>query len=106
MEVGPGEAPLLREQWPQFATELHAALRVAGEKRLRRAAGRLRVVEMCSCKDDFCQSFRTVPWPAGTPYGPGHRNVCLEPPWPGYLILDVVHGKVVYVEILYRPPLS
>lgn len=105
MEIEPGQAPLLRQRWPVFAAELDAALGAAGEKRLRRGAERLRVVEPCRCKDDFCQSFRTVP-ATGKPYGPGHFNVWLEPPWPGYLVLDVVGDQIVYVEVLYRPPLS
>jgi hypothetical protein len=37
--------------------------------------------------------------------GDGHRNVCLDPPWPGELILDVVQDDIVYVEVLYRPTL-
>ncbi|WP_327004781.1 hypothetical protein OHA72_58790 [Dactylosporangium sp. NBC_01737] len=105
MDLTSDPAPLLRQRWPRFATELDAALGAAGEQRLRRKAGLLRVVAMCSCKDDFCQSFHTVP-PTGKPYGPGHRNMCLDPPWPGYLILDVVGAAIVHVEVLYRPPLS
>ncbi|MGI5180307.1 hypothetical protein ACQEVZ_28710 [Dactylosporangium sp. CA-152071] len=54
---------------------------------------------------NFCQSFYTAPKPAGA-YGPGHRNVCLEPPWPGYLILDVLHDDIVHIEVLYRTPLN
>jgi hypothetical protein len=98
--------PLLRQRWPVFAGQLDTALEAAGEKKLRRAVGRLRVVGMCPCGDDFCQSFRTAAWPAGKPYGPGHRNVCLDAPWPGYLVLDVVRERIVNVEVLYRPPLS
>jgi hypothetical protein len=44
------------------------------------------------------------PTPAGG-YGDGHRNVSLDPPWPGYLVLDVVHDDVAHVEVLYRAPL-
>jgi hypothetical protein len=36
----------------------------------------------------------------------GHRNVFLEPPWPGYLVLDVVHDDIVHIEVLYRTPLN
>ncbi|GAA3205636.1 hypothetical protein ACFO1B_33675 [Dactylosporangium siamense] len=105
MDGDPGQAPLLRERWPVLAGELDAALAAVGEKSLRRRASRLRVVQMCSCEDDFCQSFRTAP-ATGKAYGPGHRNVWLDPPWPGYLVLDVVRGIIVHIEVLYRPPLD
>ncbi|MEU0558668.1 hypothetical protein [Dactylosporangium sp. NPDC006015] len=98
------EAPLLRTMWPVFTAELAAALAAEGEDRLTDQVDRLRVVEVCGCGDDFCQSFYTAAKPAGT-YGVGHRNVCLDAPWPGYLILDVVHDEIMYVEVLYRPPL-
>ncbi|GAB3825588.1 hypothetical protein ACFPIJ_45730 [Dactylosporangium cerinum] len=103
--MGVERAQLVRERWPTFSAELYAALRRAGEKRLRRSSKRLRVVQMCPCGDDFCQSFHTAPR-TGKPYGPGHRNVWLGPPWAGYLVLDVVDGRIVYVEVLYRAPLS
>ncbi len=65
----------------------------------------LRVVARCGCGDDFCQSFYTAPKPDGA-YGPGHRNVLLDPPWSGMLILDVVDGLIAYVEVLDRDPLD
>ncbi|MEV4759711.1 hypothetical protein AB0J86_32080 [Micromonospora sp. NPDC049559] len=104
MDVRLAEAPLLRATWPIFAGELAAALREYGEDRLTEQVDRLRVVEACSCEDDFCQSFHTAPRPDG-PYGDGHRNVALDAPWSGYLVLDVVHDEIVYVEVLYRSPL-
>ena len=105
MDVQPAQAPLLRTAWPVFAGELAAALEACDEAALKDQVERLRIVEVCSCDDDFCQSFSTVPQGPG-PYGDGHRNVCLEAPWPGHLILDVVHDDIVYVEVLYRSPLS
>jgi hypothetical protein len=98
------QSPLLGARWPVFAAELAAALDAAGEDRLAEHAGRLRIVDVCACGDDFCQSFYTGPKPAGA-YGDGHRNVCLDAPWPGYLILDVVDDDIMYVEVLYRSPL-
>jgi hypothetical protein len=103
VEVQPAQAPLLRATWPVFATELAAALDACGETGLKEQVERLRIVEVCSCNDGFCQSFHTAPKLPG-PYGDGHRNVCLDAPWPGYLILDVVHDDIVYVEVLYRSP--
>jgi hypothetical protein len=100
----PEEAPLLYQVWPTFAAELAAALDAEGEDLLAERVGQLRVVETCGCGDNFCQGFYTAPRPAGA-YGDGHRNICLDPPWPGQLILDVVDDHIAYVEVLYRVPL-
>ncbi|WP_433064515.1 hypothetical protein [Dactylosporangium sp. CS-033363] len=97
--------PLLSTTWPVFTAELVAALKAESEEGLAEQVGRLRIVEECGCADDFCQSFSTAPKPKSA-YGEGHRNVCLDAPWPGYLILDVVHKDVMFVEVLYRSPLS
>ena len=40
------------------------------------------------------------------PMGPGHSNVNLDPPWTGMLVLDDVDGRIMYVEVLDRPPLD
>jgi hypothetical protein len=101
----PAPASLLRETWPIFTAELATALDAYGDDRLTVQVDRLRIVAVCACGDDFCQSFYTGPKPAGA-YGPGHRNVCLEPSWPGYLILDVLHDDIVHIEVLYRTPLN
>ena len=104
MENRPERAPLLHRTWPLFADELAAALEASGEDQLTDQVDRLRIVEVCGCGDDFLQSFYTAPKPAGA-YGYGHRNVCLDPPWPGYLVVDVVHDNIVHVEVLDRSPL-
>jgi hypothetical protein len=88
------QAPLLFTTWPIFTTELAAALDACGEDRLTDQIERLRIVEVCGGGDGFFQSFYTRPKPAGA-YRNGHRNVCLDAPWPGYLILDVVHDDIV-----------
>jgi hypothetical protein len=104
VEIRSEGALLLRRTWPVFADELAAVLEAAGEDQLTDQVDRLRIVAVCVCEDDLCQSFYTAAKPAGT-YGDGHRNVCLDPPWPGYLVLDVVHDNITYVEVLDRPPL-
>lgn len=104
VEVQPTQAPLLRATWPVFATELAAAVEAYDEQQLRAQVERLRIIGMCSCGDDFCLSFHTAPKSSG-PYGEGHRDVCLDALWPGYLILDVLHDDIVYVEVLNRSPL-
>jgi hypothetical protein len=96
---------LVRERWPILAAQVAAAWRSADEPVLADLWHDARIVEQCGCRDDFCQSFYTEPRPEGA-FGPGHRNVALNTPWPGYLILDVVGEKIMYVEVLYRSPLD
>ncbi|MFI9363863.1 hypothetical protein ACIG5E_22845 [Kitasatospora sp. NPDC053057] len=96
--------PLVREVFPDLVRELTALLEAAGEPELAAGARDLRLVADCGCGDDFCQSFRTEPHRAGQPYGPGHRCVPLLPA-EGTLILDVVDGRIMYVEVLDREPL-
>lgn len=95
------EYPLVRELYPELIAELVRLLEAEGEPSLAVAARDIRLVAECGCGDDYCQSIRTAEHPPGTPYGPGHRNVMLAPD----LILDLVYERIVYVEILDRPPL-
>ncbi|RDS62486.1 hypothetical protein DWC19_26615 [Streptomyces sp. M7] len=81
-----------------------ALLEGEGEGELALSARDLRLVEACGCGDGFCQSSRTAPHRPGEPYGPGHRCVPLVPAR-GMLCLDVVDGRIVYVEVLDRPAL-
>ncbi len=97
------ERPLVREVFPDLAAELVALLEEEGERDLAICAWDLRIVEGCGCRDDFCQSFYTGPRPEGA-YGRGHRSVPLLPSV-GMLILDVVDGRIMFVEIIDRPPL-
>ncbi|WP_405440718.1 hypothetical protein OG373_26330 [Streptomyces avidinii] len=96
-------APLVRDVLPALAAELVRLLEEEGERELAICANDLRIVADCGCGDDFCQSFYTERRPTG-PYGPGHRNVPLSADR-GYLILDVVHGRIMFVEVLDRPEL-
>ncbi|MFI8385907.1 hypothetical protein [Streptomyces sp. NPDC085540] len=96
-------APLVRDVLPALAAELVRLLEEEGELELAICAQDLRIVAECGCDDDFCQSFYTEPRPTG-PYGPGHRNVPFSTDR-GYLILDVVHGRIMCVEVLDRPEL-
>jgi hypothetical protein len=72
-------------------------------------------VVLCANKDIDETKFSFTLWPRVDENGqPGYtaelaypelRDVCLDPPWPGHLILDVVHDNIAYVEVLYRSPL-
>ncbi|WP_189702468.1 hypothetical protein [Streptomyces chromofuscus] len=96
--------PLVREVFPDLIAELTALLEDEGERELAICAWDLRLVDECGCSDDFCQSIRTADHPRGQPYGSGHRCVPLSPS-KGMLILDIVDGRIMYIEILDRPPM-
>jgi hypothetical protein len=99
--VSPSDAPLLREKHPDLSRELISLLEAEGESDLAICAWDLRIVAPCPCEDNFCQSFYTAPQSDG-PYGPGHRNVPLNPEQ-GMLILDVVNNQIMFVEVLQCP---
>ncbi|MFJ7157968.1 hypothetical protein ACIQUQ_23950 [Streptomyces sp. NPDC101118] len=99
-EAGP---PLVREVHPDLVAELVALLEAEGERDLAVCVRDVRLYERCPCTDDFCQSFRTAPGPDG-PYGPGHRCLPLLAEQ-GMLNLDVVQGRIVYVEVIDHAPL-
>lgn len=105
--LGPaGEpAPLLRDMHPGFSAELISLLEAEGHTDLAVCACDLRIIAWCPCTDGFCQSFYTAPEPDGA-YGPGHSNVSLITDHGGMIVLDVVHGRIMFVEVLFYPPLA
>ncbi|WP_433452515.1 hypothetical protein ACQPXS_30765 [Streptomyces sp. CA-142005] len=96
--------PLVRTVFPELVTELITLLENEGEPELAICAWDLRLVDECGCGDEFCQSFQTAAHPQGEPYGAGHRSVPLLPSR-GMLCLDVVDDRIMYVEVLDRPPM-
>jgi|ERR1700733_2640553 len=94
------EQKLLIEMLPKLAGELQQLLSEKGETTLAAQVQELALVDRCRCGDDFCGTFYVLPKPHGA-YGPGHRNVSLEPRQ-GILILDVLADKIAAVEVLYR----
>jgi len=80
-------------------------LEAEGHTGLAVRAHDLRIIAECPCTDDFCQSFRTAPEPDGA-YGPGHSNVSLLTDHGGMIVLDVVHSRIMFVEVLFYPPLA
>lgn len=91
---------LFIELFPELAAEIEQLLLEQGESELARQISTLLIAERCRCEDDFCGKFYVLPRPKGA-YGPGHRNVSLEPKQ-GMLILDVVAERIAAVEVLYR----
>ncbi|WP_225992509.1 hypothetical protein [Actinomadura montaniterrae] len=98
------EYPLIRDVFPDLIAELTDLLESEGERELAICAWDLRLVDECGCGDDFCQSIHTAEHPREQPYGPGYRCVPLSPS-KGMLVLDVVDARIMYIEILYRPPM-
>jgi hypothetical protein len=96
------EPPLVRDVYPDLVAELVELLAAEGEWELSISVRDVRMVDECGCGDDFCQSIRTADHPQGEPYGPGHRTVALLPAQ-GMLNLDVVDGRIMYIEIMHRP---
>lgn len=92
---------MVADALPDFATELTSALCQQGATDLALQVRTLPLIDRCRCGDDFCATFYTAPRQAGA-YGAGHENVEVEATI-GMTILDVVHGKICCVEVLYRP---
>jgi hypothetical protein len=92
---------LVRDRWPVLAAQIDVALRSAGEPVVADLWHDVRVTQQCACGDDFCQSFFTEPPPDGA-YGPEHRHIVLDAPWPGYLILHLTGEQIMFVEVLHR----
>ncbi|MGM9469064.1 hypothetical protein [Streptomyces murinus] len=112
---GAGAAPRTLAPWSRTtlssatstrasSRSLTALLQEEGERELAVCAWDLRLIAECGCDAADCQSLRTAPHPLDQPYGPGHRCVPL-PTAEDLLCLDVVDGRIMYVEILHRPPL-
>jgi hypothetical protein len=90
---------LLNDSLPNLSQEFTTLLVSAEEPTLAAQIASLEIIQRCPCNDDFCSSFYTAPRPVGA-YGPGHRNVYLEPE-SGMIILDVVDERIMKIEILY-----
>lgn len=98
------EAPFLRDVLPELASELKSALARQGEADLSEQVDELRIKSLCGCNDDFCGSFYT----GDLPHGPwsnlgNHYSLGVETDW--MLVLDVVDGRIRFVEVIDRPDL-
>ena len=90
----------LVEALPDVAAEVEGLLRLEGESSLASQLRELRIVDRCRCGDEFCATIYTVARPAG-PWGPGHYTLALRPKR-GYINVDILDGRIVELEILYR----
>jgi len=101
MEEGGGvHSKRVRELIPELATELTRLLQAEGHFSLADQVSTIEIVERCRCGDDFCATFYTAPPPRGA-WGLGHETIALDPD-EGYLNVDVLNGKIVSIEVLYR----
>ncbi|HEY3375920.1 MAG TPA: hypothetical protein VGL77_00365 [Armatimonadota bacterium] len=92
---------LLKELFPELVAEIRALLHAEGSDELISSLETATVADKCRCGDDFCSSIRTAPKPNG-PYGPGHHTMVLGPER-GMINLDIVNGRIVYIEVIDRP---
>lgn len=90
---------LLVQALPEIAQELTTLLQ-DDQPSLAYQIPNLQLVDRCRCGDDFCATVYTEPPPHS--FGAGHENIPLDPE-KGWIILDVMHGKIHVIEILYRP---
>ena len=93
--------PLVSFALPALATELEKALAVEGRPELAAQIATLRIVDRCRCEDTFCGSFYTVPKPKAA-WGPGHETIPLSHGSEGMVNVDVLQGRIVHVEVLFR----
>ena len=95
-----GSRLVLAEVLPALATELERLLSEQGEVDLADQVRNLPLADRCRCGDDFCATLYMVP-PQQGPWGPGHYTVPLKSRT-GHVNVDVLGGKIVEVEILFR----
>ena len=102
---------LLTEHLPELAEEIRTLLsnrRVEGHstftteelQALSQSVDGLRILSRCRCGDDFCASFSTGELRQAD-YG--RQRTIIAEDVEGILNLDVLNGKIVEVEVLYRP---
>jgi hypothetical protein len=98
------EQPLLTEFLPEIAEEVRQLLLIGERADLLPSLDAARFVSPCGCGDDICSSIYTASKPSGS-WGPSHETAPLGPK-EGMINLDVVGGKIVYIEIIDRPDIK
>ncbi len=87
--------------FPELVEELKNLLEKEDEPLLvEQQISSLQIIDRCRCGDDFCATFYIVPKPKGA-WGTGHETLSLDAE-KGHLNVDIVNGKIVEVEVLYR----
>jgi hypothetical protein len=86
---------------PLLVQELRDLLVQKGREELAAQLAELQIIDRCRCGDDFCATMYTTERPTGA-WGPGLKSVDLDAA-DGMIILDVVSGRIVTIEVLFRP---
>ncbi len=101
MTRGRWTPPLLSKVLPALAEEVIAGLLVLERADLAAQVCSLRVACRCRCGDDFCATVHLMPGPRGNRKSePETLDLDAKEGW---LILDVVEGRIETIEVLYRP---
>lgn len=98
---GAVRGPLLTRVVPGLARAMEAALRGQGEEALAEQVAELRIARVCRCGQPYCASFWTTERPLARWLARG-RHIELGGERAGQVALDVVRGRIVYVEVLNR----
>jgi hypothetical protein len=93
-------APLVADVHPELAARLEESLREQGEDALAAQVSALRVTVVCTCDSNECGSFYTTERPMRRWFQRG-RQVDLGPGLPGLVTVDVIAGRIDYVEVLF-----
>ena len=102
---------LMAEQLPELAEEIRTLLNnrmFEGDstftpeelEALSQSVDGLRILSRCRCGDDFCASFSTGDQPEAD-YG--RQRTLIADGVEGILNLDVLNGRIIEVDVLYRP---
>jgi len=91
---------LLKDALPELAEELRTLLGKDDQAELASQIASLQIIDRCRCGDDFCATFYTIPKPKCA-WGLGHETIPLDCK-DCYLNVDVVDGRIVSIEVLYR----
>jgi hypothetical protein len=92
----------MSEAFPELSKELQGLLCEEGEGVLSEQVPLLNILDRCRCGDDYCATMYMYKGQRRN-YQPDYRSISLHPK-PGMIVLDVIEGKIIAIEVLYRDP--
>jgi hypothetical protein len=95
--------PTLTDVAPAFAADLERELRAQGDAELAEQIPGLRVLSFCGCGDTECASFTTRE-PSNRSPDRQVETMTVDA-LDGMVNIDSLDGRIMYVEVLYRPDL-
>jgi hypothetical protein len=90
--------PLFVDALPKFAEELRRILIAEERPELASQIPSLRIIDRCRCKDWFCATFKT----GETGVDSIDETVALDQAESGMINVDLIDGRIVQVEVLWR----